>query len=113
MSKFKFTPDLFYDLDYNNRHRASEHAQAALDKHLETLDIVKRSAATGTFSQSNNYGDETHTAVLFNLELIEKKKCTHPAYLAKKADELGYIHAFTCRDCGIKIKPATWKAVTE
>ncbi len=105
MSKFKFLPEMFVSVqDVYVRHDAATNAQAALDKHLYSCPIVCRSAATGTFSQTRNDGNETHTAVLFNLELIEKL-CEHR--LIDFVSCSGLTTEGKCKECGAKLK-ATW-----
>lgn len=114
MSKFKFTPEMFFKnqhADHIDIYEAASLAQAALDKHIESLPavFVKYSRKQWWASQEPLL-DDTHTAVLFNLEPIEKAECEH-----EELCQLSYTGKWSavwgiCKTCGVKLK-ATWEVV--
>ncbi len=122
MSKFKFTPEMFLSRDEikygGDKHfelgaRFVRSAQAALDKHLEILPKVTGYVYPGTDCFMDDVEtQDTHTAVLFNLEPIVAKECEHK--VRKNAVVFFSKHSETHhlgKVCGVKLK-ATWEVVT-
>lgn len=117
--KFKFKTEMFMSLRPLYRLDAMEQAQAALDKHLESLPKI-----SGVVNEKQEYNfvkdihiGDTHTAVLFNLELIKKECNQHIPKIASRqvaesnpaiASMLGC--SIVCANCGIELKPGNWSA---
>ena len=104
-SKFRFTYEMFKPAI--NTYDMADQAQKALDAHLATLPKVYGfSSANGvngawTTSEIN----ATHTAILFDIQEIEKKECDHePVYVENKNRESW----FECEYCGKSLKIEKW-----
>lgn len=108
--KFKFTPKMFMNMvDYSFQDMA-DYAQDALDKHLESLPKVTGYVYPGTDCFMDDVEtQDTHTAVLFNLEPIEKPECEHLKVGFAHPNLGGYI---LCLMCNKHLKPKTgWEVI--
>lgn len=114
MSKFEFEPEDFdvfmagikgakIHLDWLRG--IAERANEVLREHLDSLPVVYGRNATGhAFDSAGPASNDTHKAVLFNVEPIEKK-CMHEITTIFFGDS---IHGL-CRHCNKAIKlSGTW-----
>lgn len=102
MSKFKFTSEMFFP-EYHlfTSEGAANKAQAALDKHLESLTKVYGYLDDPNkrwVSREYRIPSDTHQALLFSIEPIEKKKCSHEVIFDS---DIGYV----CVHCEKTLKP--------
>jgi threonine dehydratase len=120
MSKLpiEFTSDDFYNLDFNNRHRAVEHANYKLREYFEKCPVVygEKMQATQTFiwvkpeatipARSPHLLGATHRAYLVGVEEIEKEPCLHEDVDTGRrgTQVIGW-----CKDCGAELV-ATWSS---
>lgn len=95
MSRFRFRPEMFDVLAFNGA--AAAQANAALDEHLKGLVKVygiplSNHCSTGFHEIKSK--DDTHTALLWDLEELKPKECEHNA-LRQCGDG-----RMNCNDCG-------------
>jgi hypothetical protein len=67
-----------------------------------------------------NTSNDTHQAVLINIEKITKKECEHEVLEISGHTEEGFymqpkrvlnnFHGWKCRLCGVALKPVKWEA---
>lgn len=127
--KFKFQPEQFKDLarmlielkvgsaDISLAMQiAAREAQVSLDAHIAPLPVVycKPDPMMGLVEWSQAQrgdGTDTHRAVLYNCEEIEKVKCQHEIGISDIRNSFGTV--YRCMKCRRNLKPTGWKAEGE
>lgn len=108
---FKFTPKMFADIPLPDSadeiglliRRVSAQANAALAAHLETCSKIYGGAEDCWWHlDKSSVFKPTHTALLFNVELLKAEPCKH------KPREPGLMKS-SCVHCNV-IMTAEWKA---
>jgi hypothetical protein len=108
--KFKFTKEMFHNGDLH----VHECAQKALDAYLETCPRVYGYQPSEGQWVMDTFNDDkpAHTAILFDIQPIEKKKCENhiPKILSERPGH--NVISNECVNCGAKLK-AYWKEVED
>lgn len=98
MSRFRFTPEMFSMGGALDNDDAAIQANAALDEYLKGLVRVygDKDNPDSMFVFADGYPceDDTHTALLFNVEELKTKKCLHSSLRTRHDGKLD------CAECG-------------
>lgn len=121
--KFRFVPEDFFGVELCKTTAAVMHfvcnkSNAKLESHLATCPVVfgyKNQREGWTMTEDSLASIDTHRAILFDLESLEKTVCDHnPCLLHDKAndDKVFKDREWVCDKCRTKLK-VTWKAKGE
>jgi hypothetical protein len=118
VTKFRFKPEDFHGgMKYESvsPHYSAFRANELLDKAIAKCPVIYGTPAIAAWGRLDS--TDTHKAVLFNIEEIEKKPCEHePSYTLSGITQAGNSSILTnvaakivCSKCGITLK-ARWEA---
>jgi uncharacterized protein involved in tolerance to divalent cations len=107
MNKFRFHREDFGETSLITKELAANIANRLLDEHLAKCQVVYTEMDTGDTWSDNQCLDDTHKAVLFNIEELVKEPCKHE--VGRWEHSFGTTSGF-CKHCGVKLKVATWEA---
>lgn len=106
---FMFDTSMFIPAWNQSPAEKVESAQAALERHMESLPKIYGTMFRNNLGSGWDIGsiwdttklkDHTHSAVMFNLEEIEVKKCEHQSRKVRAV----WPDLAECLDCGIQLK---------
>lgn len=105
-----FKSDDFYSLDFDNRHKAADLANAKLNALIDALPTVYGSEHKTSYQWTvRRCLSDTHQAKLMFIEPIIKEKCAHEQVVNVFIDRVYPARPFktTCIKCGVELI-ATW-----
>jgi len=102
--KFRFKPEDFRNILPSHTNIIAATANHLLDEHLAKCTVVYGVLGKYLAWYRARETEDTHKAILFNIEELVKEACNH--------EVIGqpFAHVIYCKKCGIKLKPATWEA---